>query len=73
MSADIQFEPGQQVRVNHVAVSIVNGEVTGRVLQPEFIGTIVGYWRNGHYIVREPEHGTTMAYPFVELSTVSES
>lgn len=64
------FNPGQQVRVNHVFVSVVNGTVTGRVPAPEFIGTVVNYWRNDNYIVREPEFGTTMAYPASELAEV---
>jgi hypothetical protein len=51
---DVSFQPGQQVRVNHVVKEIVNGTVTGAVMQREFIGTIVNYWRNGDYIVREP-------------------
>jgi hypothetical protein len=29
---------------------------------PAWVGTIVSYWRNGCWIVREPAHGTTCAY-----------
>lgn len=64
------FVSGQQVRVNHVSVSVVNGHVTGRVAQPEFVGTVVNYWRNGYFIVREPQFGTTMAYAEQELSSL---
>lgn len=67
-----RFRPGQQVTVNHVTVEIVNGEVRGRVPQPEFVGTVVKYWRNGYFMVREPEYGTTKAYPVEEISTITE-
>ena len=72
MTGPIIFKTGQQVRVNHTAVSIINGEVVGRVPQPEFIGTVIKYWRNGAYIVREPQFGTNMAYDVSELSELPE-
>ncbi|WP_158514615.1 hypothetical protein [Mycobacterium intracellulare] len=55
-----------------MTVEIVNGEVRGRVPQPEFVGTVVKYWRNGYFMVREPEYGTTKAYPVEEISTIAE-
>jgi hypothetical protein len=65
-----QFTAGTRVRVNHVAVSLVSGQVTGRVAVPEFTGTVVRYWRNGYFIVRDDVHGCTCAYPAAELAVI---
>lgn len=60
------------VLVRHIQVGILNGKVVGRVPQPEFVGVVVEYWRNGLWIVRELEHGTTCAYPAAELTKISQ-
>ncbi|MEU9925141.1 DEAD/DEAH box helicase family protein [Streptomyces griseoluteus] len=53
------YAPGEQVRVTpqHYDTS-AQKYVPGL----EFVGTVVGYTRNGNYKVREPKHGTTRDY-----------
>lgn len=53
------FAPGELVRV---APQSWDGFARVYVPQAEFIGTVLRYHRNGQYIVREPEHGTTCHY-----------
>lgn len=64
------FESGQQVRVKPIAVSLVNGVVTGRVPQREFVGTVVKYFRNGDYLVCD-DLGCTQAYPEEEIEALA--
>ena len=64
----VSFNPGDEVIVRHVQVAVQNGRIVGRVKQPEFTGTVVNYWRNGYWIVREHRGGTTCAYPASELA-----
>lgn len=63
------FVRGQAVTVAHVAVEVVNGRVVGQCAQTPFTGTVVGYWRNGKWIVREDANGTTCAYQALEITT----
>ena len=39
---------------------------------PAWRGEIVGYWRNGAWIVRELAHGTTCAYNAARLAPACE-
>ncbi|MCR8945062.1 DEAD/DEAH box helicase family protein [Streptomyces sp. OUCMDZ-4982] len=50
------FAPGEQVRVTPMSYDTWSKTY---VPQPEFVGTVVGYTRNGNYRVAEPEHGTS--------------
>jgi hypothetical protein len=58
-TAATTFSAGDVVMVRHVDAGVP---------QPEYAGTIVRYWRNGAWIVREPAYGTTCAYPAGELT-----
>ncbi|POX58841.1 hypothetical protein C3492_35505 [Streptomyces sp. Ru62] len=53
------YAPGEQVRVTPMNYDTWNKTY---VPQPEFIGTVISYTRNGNYMVREPEHGTSKHY-----------
>ncbi|MCX4682625.1 hypothetical protein OG413_46425, partial [Streptomyces sp. NBC_01433] len=50
------FAPGEQVRVTPLSYDTWSKTY---VPQPEFIGTVIGYTRNGNYRVLEPEYGTS--------------
>ncbi|MET9016920.1 hypothetical protein ABZX74_39590 [Streptomyces olivaceoviridis] len=53
------YAPGEQVRVTPMNYDTWTKTY---VPQPEFIGTVISYTRNGNYMVREPEHGTSKHY-----------
>ncbi|MEU2380336.1 hypothetical protein [Streptomyces misionensis] len=53
------YAPGEQVRVTPMNYDTWSKTY---VPQPEFIGTVISYTRNGNYMVREPEHGTSKHY-----------
>ncbi|PJE97141.1 hypothetical protein CUT44_14260 [Streptomyces carminius] len=53
------YAPGEQVRVTPMNYDTWSKTY---VPQPEFIGTVISYTRNGNYMVREPEHGTSRHY-----------
>lgn len=54
-----RFAPGEQVRVTPMSYDTFHKVY---VPAPEFVGTVVGYTRNGSYRVREPQHNTTCDY-----------
>ncbi|MFE0063312.1 hypothetical protein [Streptomyces sp. NPDC059003] len=53
------YAPGEQVRVTPRSWDTWTRTY---VPQPEFVGTVVNYARNGNYTIREPEHGTSKHY-----------
>ncbi|MFH8483024.1 hypothetical protein [Streptomyces sp. NPDC018055] len=53
------FAPGERVRVVGQSWDVHTRTYTA---QPEFIGTVVRYARNGAYRVMEPVHGTSCEY-----------
>ncbi|WP_272910410.1 DEAD/DEAH box helicase family protein [Streptomyces mexicanus] len=53
------YAPGEQVRVTPMNYDTWSKTY---VPLPEFIGTVISYTRNGNYMVREPEHGTSKHY-----------
>lgn len=55
---------GERVIVRHVSW---DAHYRVHTVQSEFTATVVRYARNGNYVVREPEHGTTCEYPVREL------
>lgn len=48
------FAPGDRVYVRDYDVS--------------YLGTVVQYWRNGAFIIREDDHGTTCAHHHSKLT-----
>lgn len=53
------FEPGQRVIVHPDSPEVL---ARFRDTRPDWEGDVVGYWRDGLWIVRELEHHTTAAF-----------
>lgn len=56
------FVLGQAVTVEPWEPNLINGIVDCYTRQPAFAGTIVGYWRNGYWYVRDNANGSVTAF-----------
>jgi len=58
-----QYSPGDRVQV-------FDYSGPGGTRRPWYVGTVVSYWRNDCFKIREDQHGTTCCYHVSELELI---